>query len=232
MAIRLHLRKEQLEDLAILRDLGSETLRAAVDALEKVERPIRHEALEGPLRSVLPEQSDVNRFLAHLFSLYTLQRLRDLKPNEVLEGLQYAIERLTEEQRWAPDKMELWRKIQPELCDLLSVRNVMTVTKALELAFEYANILQTTHIITDIRPIFDAEATAILGAVVSYTLRLYYDNTEGNHSISIALDHEDLEKLTYQCDRAMKKARKAKSAISAHLKWPATIAGENADAQS
>ena len=99
-----------------------------------------------------------------------------------------------------------------------------TTAKALDLSYDYANLLQTTRIVTDIRPIFDNDVTKIDAAVVSFTLRLSYDNTEGNHGLSIAMNQADVKALREQCDRALKKSALARDTI-ALLPLRVTISG-------
>ena len=63
------------------------------------------------------------------------------------------------------------------------------------------------------------------GAVVSYTLRLNYDNRDDNHSLSIALDEADVRLRKGQCDRALQKARLACSRMNDNAKVPTVISG-------
>jgi hypothetical protein len=99
------------------------------------------------------------------------------------------------------------------------------------LAYEYANLFQGARIVTDVRPVFndgDDDEMQIDGAVVSFTLRLHYDNREGNHSLSIALDETDVRALHHQCERALQKARMAQIRIQ-DAGIPTVISGKSSD---
>lgn len=111
---------------------------------------------------------------------------------------------------------------------------VRTVSKATDLAYDHANLFQGVRIVTDIRPVFndlDDDRLAIDGAVVSYTLRLHFDNREGDHSLSIALDEADILVLQDQCERALRKAKIAYERMSQpqNAGIPTVISGEDTD---
>ena len=112
--------------------------------------------------------------------------------------------------------------------DLLSLDNVKIVAKALDLHYDYANLFQSARVVTDIRPLFDDDGTKIKAAVVSFTLRLYFDNREGDHSLSLALDEADVQELMKQCERALVKAKTAKSLMERN-RMPILVAGDDSD---
>ena len=109
-------------------------------------------------------------------------------------------------------------------------KNVRIAATALELAYDYANLLQRTRILTDVRPIYNKPADRIEGAVISFTMRLKYSNADGEHDLSIALDEEDIETLCEQCQRAIVKAMTARSLMADSCKVPVLISGEAEDA--
>lgn len=93
---------------------------------------------------------------------------------------------------------------------LLKSKAVRRVAKVLSLSYEYANLYQSAKIITDVRPIYDEEGKTFDDAVVTYTLSLRYDSSEGEHGLSLALDWNDLVRLQGECARAILKATAAK----------------------
>ncbi len=58
---------------------------------------------------------------------------------------------------WADDqsKIERWNRIRPLLVQILSIDAVRMTIKALDVSYEYANLLQYSRIMTDVRPIFN-----------------------------------------------------------------------------
>ena len=65
--------------------------------------------------------------------------------------------------------------------------------------------------------------------MVSYTLRLYYNSSDGEHELSIALDESDIMALGSQCERAIKKAQTAQSLVAEQCNIPVTVAGDTND---
>ena len=109
-----------------------------------------------------------------------------------------------------------WRlgsRIAPLFRDILASRAIRTTVKSLELLYDYANLVQSSNVITDLRPVFDDEADHAIGAIVSFTLRLSYQNGNTTHSLSLAMDAEDVRRLQEQCKRALKKAESAQSRV-------------------
>jgi len=218
MAIQLVIREDQLRDLSIIRDIEVNTIRVITDKLKKLDPPpLKPSDLRNALKKVLHDKvEEIDSILRQLMSLYTLCRERDITAKDVLKGIWYGLNRAKD--RWTEEEFAKWTTIEPYFLKLLSLQNVWTVIKALDLSYEYANLLQSTKIFTDIRPVFDKNADHILGSVVTYTLRLRFDSLEGNKSLSIALDEKDIKKLSETCDRALKKAIKAKDFMNVNNK--------------
>lgn len=131
---------------------------------------------------------------------------------------------------WADDqsKIERWNRIRPLLAQILSIDAVRMTIKALDVSYEYANLLQYSRIMTDVRPIFNEGGDQIEGAVVSFTLRMSFLNAGQPKSLSIAVDAADLKILVEQCQRALRKAETAKRRFSsADIGIPLTIAGSD-----
>ena len=211
---------------SVIRDLGAETIQAIIDKLSSLDPPpIRPSDLHRALKDILPDRLyEANILMRQLMSLYTLRRQRGVSAKELLEGLSRSI--TTAEPRWNDEEISRWNALEPQLQSLLSLSVVWTVVKGLDLSYDYTNLLQNAKILTDIRPVFDEDASNIQGAVVSYTLRLYFDSLEGSKSLSIALDEKDVEKLLKVCERALKKAKTAKNFMHKHDVKRTFIPGE------
>lgn len=93
-------------------------------------------------------------------------------------------------------------------------------------------MLQNARIITDVRPVFNEEGSEIEGAIVSFTLRLHYDNIGGSESLSVALDEGDVQKMLATCQRALKKAQVAQALLLKSGIQKTFIAGGKSDAAS
>ncbi|MDI3287792.1 hypothetical protein [Polyangium sp. 15x6] len=86
-------------------------------------------------------------------------------------------------------------------------RTIGISAKAKEMVGEYERILQDVRILTDIRPIFDGSADAVLSAtVVVHNLRLRYVDSDGaSRDFIVSLDGDDLRSIAKSIERASKK---------------------------
>ncbi len=224
MAIQIQLNKSQLADLRAIRELGPEVLGAVVEHINSLETaPLAPGKLqEAILEVVKGNEEAVNSTLRQAISLASLQRRRKLDVETVLDSIRKGLQ--SANAPWDGTSLAKWDELVPAFRRLISSKNVEIAAKALDLSYDYANLLQTTRIVTDIRPVFDNEVTKIDGAVVSFTLRLTYDNAEGSHNLSIAMNQADINTLREQCDRALKKGVLARETI-ATLPFTVTISG-------
>lgn len=227
MATQIRLGPAQLAELRVLRDLSTERVTAVIEKIEQCDPPPLTSAELGSIfREVFGDDSETaDSLLSQVISLASLERQRNLTADDVLNGLLYGIR--TSEHPWTEDEVKRWHGIEPELRRLLEHPRVWRVAKALDLSYDFAHLLQEARIVSDIRPIFDRDATQLEAAVVSFTLRLRYDSINGNHGISIAMNHADIESLRDECDRALRKARIASDAMNNKAQVRTIITGSD-----
>ena len=228
MAVKIRIPKEQIPDLNVIRTLGSESLRRVFNHLRQLPSlPLRFEELHESVADVLEGNAEnAEALVRQLLALNQFIRQRVRTVDDVLDGMRSGIESLSE---WSDEQKGDWKSIEPQLRDLIQADAVRTVSKAADLSYEHANIFQSCRILTDIRPIFkdcEDDELAIDGAVVSYTLRLHFDDSEGDHSLSIALDETDVLNLKKQCERALLKAQIACEKMIEMAQIPTIILGE------
>jgi hypothetical protein len=226
---RLHSR--QVADLAEIRDTPPPTLVAITERLRTVNPPpMRPKDLHREVTRVLGEdKSDAaNRIMRPLLALQAIIRQRRMQPDEAIEAVRLALE--SANPPWETAQLERWREVEAAFKQLLTVPVVRLVSIALDLMYEHENLLQSVRVITDIRPVFSEDADLIEGSVVSHTLRLRYDSTEGDHSISIAMDEADIRELERQCKRALLKAQTAKVLMTDKAEVPTAISGDGINA--
>jgi hypothetical protein len=160
-------------------------------------------------------------------SLHGLVRQGRRSLPDVLEGIRSGIEA---DSGWTDEEKEKWQAVEPQFRELVASPAVRLVTTAIDLSYEYANLLRRARILTDIRPLYNNDATEIEGAVVSHTLRLRYDSIDGNHQLSIAMDELDVRELVKECERALRKATTARHLMKDKVNVPTIISGEQEDA--
>ena len=209
MPVQLVLRSKQLQDLAVIRDLGNSKIQAVIDKLSSIEpAPMRPYDLHRAILDILSTR-DADILMRQLIPLYTIRRQRDLSAKDLIESLSSGISKAAPP--WNEEQISRWKALEETLHKLFSLSIVWTVIKAMDLSFDYPQLLQNIKIMTDIRPIFNEEASEIQGSIITYTLRIYFDSIGGSESLSIAMDENDVKKLKKICERALNKAQTAKS---------------------
>ena len=229
MSITIRPNNDLLAGLAVLRKLGPDVIDRLIAELSKLDpaplspkhlRPAIKQALEGGTENL-------EVILRQLLGLYSLCRESNLNATKLVEGLHEALEKVQNSPEWDDSAKSKWRALEPKLTKLLDIDNVRIVVKALDLTYEYANLLQSARIVTDIRPIFTNDDKKIAGTIISHTLRIYYgSSSKENHNLSITLDIDDVKDLLKSCKRALLKADTAKTSASEKLNVPSFIAGE------
>lgn len=127
---------------------------------------------------------------------------------------------------WDDKVIATFNQNKDSILKLLSLPQLLNVAKTLDLSLEYQNLFRKSKLLTDIRPVFNSEGTDITSSVVTFILRLYYENRKGSKSISIALDKKDVLELMSHCERALMKAEKIVELIKINADTSITISGE------
>lgn len=225
MAIHLNLSRLQIEDLNAIRELGEEQLNKVLDRL-KLEDDIvlTTSKIKDALREVLDgEDQIITRVIRQLLSLNGLLRQRDLEVDEVVASVLLSV--LDCGRQWSEEEIDGWNSFKSCLVELLQLKCFRVLEKTLNLSYEYANLLQSTRVITDIRPIFNEEKTEIDGAVISFTLRIQYDSADSDHGLSLTIDEGDIDHLIKQCEEAKKKAKVAQECMTKKAAINTVISG-------
>lgn len=116
------------------------------------------------------------------------------------------------------------------LLDLFNDNHPVALSiKAEKLSYLHQTLYQDGEVITDARPIFDANGTKVLEFVVWHSLVLnhYSFGSSGPKRLHFAMDSIDVMRLKETCDRAIKKATALKEALGE--KWPVKILNDRGD---
>lgn len=225
--MQLSLTQEQIDDLAIVRDLGGRRIAVARESISAC-HPIllRPRDIAEAVRKALGDDGAFAGALIRLaVSLQGLAR----GTNRSIEVLGDALrDSLQGGAGWDLEQMKKWAECEPEFLLLIGSDPVRLAANAIDLSYEYANLYRSGRILTDIRPLFDEEANCIEASVIAFTLRLRYQNLESEHDLSIAMDEEDVVQLAEQCARALRKAQVAK-ALQTRMQIPTFVTGEGHD---
>jgi hypothetical protein len=99
---------------------------------------------------------------------------------------------------------------------------VALAIKAEKLSYLHQALYQDGEILTDARPVFDAEGKNVLEFVISHSFVLnHYSFGSGPRRLHFAMDSIDVLRLKEVCERAIDKATTLKEALGE--KWPVKI---------
>ncbi len=225
MSLQLRLSKHQIADLKAITDLGPDRLAEVEQKLRSLPNPtLRPQDLLAGAAEALGQ--DAEPLVRQLLSLHGLGRQTGSSSEQVLRSVNDVVRQQGQEVGLT---LESWESVEPVIKRLVEEKSVRLTATAIELAYDYTNLLRRAKILTDIRPLFDKSAEQIEGAVVSYTLRLHYNSADGEHELSIAMDEADIRTLIGECNRAIKKAATAKSLIDEKCRIPVTLPGETSN---
>lgn len=162
----------------------------------------------------LPSES-IESVLSVAISLKRLQRELD-KPTKHSQGhdvLSLVAATLKREgfSGWDDD---VWEQRKPFLHQLLAVDGPIDImAKARELLYEFQCVLRDCGVTTDVRYLYNNDASDVVGGLVLHTLRLQYMEGYDLREIHITLSNEDIEALVYHLDRAKQKSQRANSLL-------------------
>lgn len=221
----------QLNDFQLLLEL-EDRLIVAKDAFLKLNEvslsPAKLlELIERETKDWNPNQQQA--LVRQCLGLRGLMTDADLNGVDVLQALSHGLKEATELLS-DPGKADVWdNKVAPCIAELLESRLFRVATKSANLAYDYANLLRSARIITDVRPVFDDSVECIEGAVVSHVLRLKYTGLDDETSVSIVLDAADVERLQEECNRALSKGKLAQEWLSKGKPIQCHITGTDGD---
>ena len=93
---------------------------------------------------------------------------------------------------------------------LLTIPAFHLAARAVDLIYDFDNLLRASRVLTDVRPLFNEDADGIDGGVVAHTLRLQFDHAGQPDEIQLSLDATDLRQLIQHCERALQKEQTAR----------------------
>jgi hypothetical protein len=235
MPLRLDLSPEHLTDFEAVQELGRKALEIILKRLDSssnfplTQSGLRRVLADGLTSSKGKAASEKKRGLDALLRVLLGLGFLQTRSGDKLDNVLGAVE-LDLKEAWSsqPDKLADLNTLRTYLSAFLKHSYVRAVVKAMDVSQEYANLLLSTRIMTDVRPIFNDEGDQIEGAVVSFTLRLNFLNAGRQRSMTLAVDATDIETLAEQCARAMRKANTAQQWFSSpqDVDIPITIAGK------
>ncbi len=200
----LEIPKEDTGSLAVIKALPSASAERFIAALVSA-RPVSNpEEMAEQIAKQVPS-IPIARLKPVVETLYTLYYIRELS------GVPHArfIEDLIDGLRRCPHP-QLAQKDLPKLRSLLeklmNIETLRAVSKGARLQRDGERLYCESKVLSDIRPVFSADATAPpVGGVLTHTLKLAYHEGSNHKEFHLILDSEDLIALHEVILRAQEK---------------------------
>jgi hypothetical protein len=114
--------------------------------------------------------------------------------------------RLSEEER---------DSLRNRLTQLLSIESFDATAKVSDIAYDHERIIQSTRVLTDIRPAFLAEPPEPpAAAVLVHMLKISYQEADEEKEFFVALDSSDVDDLIKTLEHAKAKAQSLKAVLA------------------
>jgi hypothetical protein len=201
--------EEHAKGLANILTLSYEEGQALVTALQKAES-IDIRQLENLVLEALPslDTEKAKDIVGTLLSLYSVRTRMDIAVDSL------ATELLTAAQTGTA-QIQPFDVAKKNLLDLLSVRPLSMIHKARVIHTDHENTFCSARILTDLRPVFDADVKKPpVGFVMAHILKLSYHHAGKHSDLHLAMDKKDVEDLMRVLERAKDKAATLTSTIS------------------
>jgi hypothetical protein len=218
MPIKVKPDSEQLLQLRHCAKIDADSLtNLAIKLSNLADPPLLPDQLLKEIKKTLSDD-DAEALLPPLLSMGMIARSSDTKSVDVVKAFRGVFE--------TPAEQSDWDRVAASIQTLIESSAIRLVTKAMQLSYDYANLLRKAHIVTDLRPLFDESGNSVEAAVVTHTLRVAYHSDDGAHDISLAMDLKDIRNLKEQCERAISKAMCIREEFANATKKPCLISGD------
>lgn len=198
-----------------LRDLRAETVRELVSALETEPPTLDHYDLGpriAPLINTLAPH-DVDAIVRTLIPLYLLRARTDVPVAEFAEDVLRAMDETDVEalKLFGEDR----ERFKDHVIRLLSVKPIDIGLKANELLLDHEHTIHSARVLTDIRPVFEADPEdQPKAAVIVHMLKIsYHDESDEVKEFYVALDTGDIARLISTLERADAKAESLRASL-------------------
>jgi hypothetical protein len=144
---------------------------------------------------------DAREIVQTLLSLYLTRASADIKVEQFVKDLLVAAKQSETPMPQFPDSAA------GSLTALLSVKTLSMISKARGIHIDHENIFCSVRVLTDLRPVFDADVKEDpAGFVIAHMLKLGYHHSGKHTAIYIAMDKMDIEAMIATLQRAKEKA--------------------------
>ncbi len=217
--------KRAYDGLRDLIEMGPEKLEQLSKELADRELTLDTSELTRSLATAIqfPAEKVERAIFVVLIPLNGLRAAFRVSANEFLDLLAKLIARQNEE--WDKENGETWRRVAPKVEPLLAPNGYFAwLNKTFQLLSNRPIVAREFKILTELRPVYDDELSAIKAMVITSTLVVDYEEAGKPKRLHVTVDQSDLRALREQLDRANKKLQLLEEQAG-HLGVPVLVAG-------
>jgi hypothetical protein len=153
MPVRYKLGERMINDVRALCRVPVEFIERIRTSVEEAPTPPLH---PDHILGIIPDrqelEDDVRACVRLVLALINFRRQSGLSVDAFLDRVGASLPRSDEE---TGNDWKCWEERLPSLRSVLSERRFVAVAKVLELSYDYMNLLRTSKVITDVRPLYD-----------------------------------------------------------------------------
>lgn len=225
MALEFKVPEEAYAGLSDMLDIGAEKLTRLHEESAKKELTLDVGSLAKSLAKKIECKAEQleQAISTVLIPLNMLRAGFDRKPDRFLKEFDDQIKE--QNTKWYETNETRWKDVMPAVAPLLAPGGYFShLRKAFQLLANRPLTIRGFKILTELRPVYNDEATDAKAMLLTSTLVIHYDEHGAAKAIHMTLDESGLETLQDEIDRAGKKVQVLEKQAS-KLGVPVLIAG-------
>ena len=155
---------------------------------------------------------EVREIIGTLVAMYGVRARLNVSTSEFASGISAGVDDFEDTEFSEKDKARLAERLN----ELLGIEKPLGITaKANDVLTEHEHTFCDVRIMTDIRPVFQADLTLPPSeAVIAHTLKIGYHQDKEHKEFYVALDSDDIQRLKLAIERAELKEQGALSLLN------------------
>jgi hypothetical protein len=169
-------------------------------------------------------ESNALTLVRQLLSLRSFARTQNKTTDEVIEGVYEGLEASFKSK---PEILQKLITFREQFAILIASDGVNIASKTHQLGQDHENLLNSSSIVTDIRPVFNPDRDKIAAAMVVNYLCLDVTEHGERRSVRYVLDMKDIERLLRQLNDLKKKSQVTSDLLKSNLDIRTFVVGDD-----
>lgn len=194
--------------------LSDTDFNALVDALKKVKPSLSPDTFSTNVAALMPQNDSVKieGIVSEIFAMDIVRDDKDFSIDEFAELVRDKLQQ-TKSEAYTFTKEETLI-FETRIKKVFEVRKTIGISsKALDLLTDQSRVFYSCKIVTDIRPVFNDDGSAIEASIIIHNLRIHFGQDNDHKDFYVTLDSRDIQNLRAVLDRAELKAEYLKTLL-------------------